>query len=403
MNITRAYRVELDPTKVQRSAMVRNAGTARWAYNWGRQRKEEVWWMNQLPGPRLKFPTAVDLQRELNERKKREFAWMYASSKCAPQQALRDLDRAYANFFEGRARFPKFRSRHRRIGSFRLTGAITIHERHIDLPRIGRLRLKERGYLPVGPHVLSVTVSERRGRWYASAVVEEERPVPAPIEGEVVGVDLGIRHLVTISDGTVIENRKAFAHQLRKLQHLQRAVSRKEKGSQNREKAKRRLSRCHAKIADLRKDTLHKATTALARTKSVIVVESLRPRNLLRNLRLARSLADASFGEFVRQLEYKCRWYGSRLARADAYYPSTKLCSACGTLKEMPLSEKIYSCPSCGLVIDRDLNAARNLARVAASSAETENACGGRRSMSARTGAFLGIRNPASTAPGTVV
>ena len=404
MTVSRAYRVELDPTNVQRTDLLRHGGAARFAYNWGLQRKQEVWWMNQLPVPRVKTPTAIDLHRELNLRKKRDLGWMYESSKCAPQEALRDLDRAYRNFFEGRATFPRFHSRHRGLGSFRLTGSIGVRDRHIDLPRIGRVHLKERGYLPEKVPVRSATVSERAGRWYASVAVEEDPPGPTPVMGGAVGVDLGINHLATVSDGTVFENPKALGHRLRKLQHLQREVSRKQKGSKRREKAKRRLSRCHAKVADLRKDALHKATTFLARTKPGVVVESLRPKNLLKNRRLARSLADASFGEFVRQLEYKCRWYGSRLMKADPFYPSTKLCSECGSLKEMPLSERTYECSSCGLVMDRDLNASRNLAMVAASSAGggqnslgTLNACGGRRFMSARTGAFRGIRNPSAS------
>jgi putative transposase len=152
-------------------------------------------------------------------------------------------------------------------------------------------------------------------------------------------------------------------------------------------------------VADLRRDALHKATTMLARTKPVIVVEDLRPANMVRNHHLARSLSDASFGEFVRQLEYKCRWYGSRLVKADPFYPSTKRCSSCGGIKEMPLSERTYSCPSCGLVMDRDLNASRNLAMLAASSAESLNACG---EMASRSREALappqGIRNPASSA-----
>ena len=395
---SRAYRAELDPSDGQRTALLRHAGAARFAYNWGLQRKQEVWWMNRLPVPRIKTPSAIDLHRELNRRKRRDLGWMYASSKCAPQEALRDLDRAYRNFFEGRARFPRFHSRHRGIGSFRLTGSIAVHDRQIDLPRIGRVRLKERGYLPGNFPLLSATVSERAGRWYVSVAVEEERPSVTPPAGEAVGVDLGIQHLATVSDGTVFENPKALAHRLRKLQHLQREVSRKTKGSQNREKAKRRLSRCHAKAGDLRKDALHKATTMLARTKPVIVVERLRPENMLKNRRLARSLADASFGEFVRQLEYKCRWYGSRLVKADPFYPSTKRCSGCGALQEMPLSERTYSCGSCGLVVDRDLNASRNLAMLAASSVESLNAWGGRRCMPAMAGAARGSRNlPALT------
>ncbi len=181
MTLLRAYRAELDPTDVQRSSLFRHAGVDRFAYNWGRQRKQEVRWMNQLPVPHVQTPTAIDLHRELNLRKKWDLAWMYASSRCAPQQALRDLDRAYRNFFEGRAKFPRFHSRHRGVGSFRLTGSLAVHGRHIDLPRLGRVRLKERGSLPEQIRILSAAVSERAGRWYVSLAVEEERPVlPEP-------------------------------------------------------------------------------------------------------------------------------------------------------------------------------------------------------------------------------
>ena len=401
MNVVRAYRTELDPTNVQRTALLRHAGAARFAYNWGLQRKQEVWWMNQLPVARIRAPTAMDLHRELNQMKAGPLAWMYESSKCAPQEALRDLDRAYKNFFEGRARFPRFHSRHRGVGSFRLTGSVGAEAGHVSLPRIGTVKLKERGYLPPPVKVLSATVSERAGRWYVSLSVQEDRPSrPAPPSGEVVGVDLGINALATVSDGTVIQNPRALMARQRKLRHLQREVSRKEKGSHNREYAKSRLSRCHARVADLRKDALHKATTMLARTKPVIVVEDLRPANMLRNHSLARALSDASFGEFVRQLEYKCGWYGSRLVRADPFYPSTKRWSGCGNVrKEMPLSERVYRCGTCGREMDRDLNAARNLARVAASSAETENACGEMASRVRKDPAPpRGIRNPASSA-----
>ena len=375
MKVPRAYRTEVDPSHVQRTAFRQHAGCARYAYNWGLQRKEETYLFNQLPHPPVKTPTAMDLHREINVRKKRNLRWMYESSKCAPQEALRDLDRAYRNFFEGRGRHPRFHSRHSGRSSFRLTGSVKVEEDHITLPRIGRVKLKERGYLPTTAPLRSVTVSERAGRWYVSLAVEEERRSPLPPMGEPVGVDLGIHALATVSDGTVIENPRSLAARTRKLQHLQREVSRKKKGSRNREKAKRRWSRCHAKVADLRKDALHQATTMLARIKPVIVVEDLRLANMLRNHALARSLSDASFGEFVRQLEYKCRWYGSRLVKADPFYPSTKRCSGCGNAKgAMSLAERTYRCERCGLVMDRDLNASRNLAMLAASSAESLNA-----------------------------
>ncbi len=365
--LIRAYRTELAPADdSQVSLLYRNAGAARFAYNWGLEWKMNVMEHNQLPHPRIKLPTAIDLHRELNALKRRRFPWMYELSKCAPQEALRDLDCAFTNFFEGRSGFPRFKSRKRGgVGSFTLTGAISILPDKIRLPRLGWVRLKERGYLPSHAHINSVTVSERGGRWFVSVNVVEDVVVleePAAVKGPVAGVDRGITSLIVVSDGRSIENPRALARRERKLKHLQRAVSRKKRGSENRRKAVDALRRLHYRIANVRRDTLSKATTTLAKTKSVIVVEDLRVRNMMANHRLAKSIQDAAMAEVARQLGYKTRWYGSRLIVADGWYPSTKRCSGCGRVKEkMPLDERVYRCDACGLVIDRDLNAARNL------------------------------------------
>jgi putative transposase len=207
--------------------------------------------------------------------------------------------------------------------------------------------------------------------------MQVERNDPTLRAGEPVGVDLGIHHLAVTSDGTVVENPRALARKQRKVARLSKKISRKKKGSANWEKAVKRLRRLDLRIACVRKDAINKATTMIARTKPIIVIESLRPQNLVREHKLARSLLDASFGEFIRQMEYKCLWYGSTLIKADPFYPSTKRCSSCGNVKAgMARSERTYSCQVCGFVMDRDLNAARNLASVAASSVETVNACG---------------------------
>jgi len=376
MLIKRAYKTELDPNNVQRTAMLKHAGAARFAYNWGLQRKQEVRELNMLPIPHIKTPTAMDLHRELNRLKHTKYSWMYEVSKCAPQEALRDLDRAFKNFFEGRAGYPKFKSRKRGIGSFRLTGSIRVFQDSIQLPRIGRVRLKEKGYLPTeGAHILSATVSEKGGRWFVSLQVEEEIEVPVNT-GPAVGVDVGVSKLATVSDGTTIDNPKALARFERKLRRLQRSLSRKKRGSRNWKKARMRLERCHFRACCIRRDAQHKATTMLARTKSVIAVEGLNVAGLMKNHHIAKQLADAGIGEFLRQLEYKAKWYGSKVVEADPFFPSTKRCSSCGAVKgEMSLSERRYRCEVCGYEADRDLNAARNLASVAASWAETLNAC----------------------------
>jgi putative transposase len=301
---------------------------------------------------------------------------MYEVSKCAPQEALRDLDRAYRNFFEGRTNYPKFRRRRLGAGSFRLTGCIMVSHGTIRLPRIGIVRLKEKGYLPIdGVHILSATISERARRWFVSLQVEEDVNVPTN-SGPVAGVDAGISKLATVSDGTVFTNPRPLSRLERKKKRIRRSVSRKVKGSENRAKIMMRLARFEVRIADIRRDSQHKATTMLARTKSVIGVESLNVVGLLKNHHLAKHLADAGIGEFLRQLEYKAKWNGGMIVEADPFFPSTKRCSNCGAVKdEISLSVRTYKCGNCGFEADRDLNAAMNLASVAASWAETQNAC----------------------------
>ena len=337
--ILRAYKTELDPNNTQRTLLLKHAGARRWAFNWGLRRKIEEY---ERTG---KSPNAKALHRELNRLKNTDpleggVPWMYEVSKCAPQEALWDLDEAFQNFFrrvkEGRKPgFPRFKSKKRGIGGFRLTGTIKVFERHLQLPRLGRIRLKERGYLPFRDptvHILSATVTERAGRWFVSLQVEMEIEKVPPKEA-AVGVDVGISALATLSDGKTFENPRALLGAERKLKRLQRSVSRKRKGSKNRQKAVRRL---------------------------------------------AKALKDAAFGELRRQVEYKTSWNGGRVVLADRFYPSSRTCSRCKQVKEhLELSERIFTCDSCGLVIDRDLNAALNLKDVAASDTETKNACGG--------------------------
>ena len=296
---------------------------------------------------------------------------MYESSKCAPQEALRNLDSAYRSFFRRcksgakRKGFPRFKSRKNGIGSFRLTGIIRASESSVQLPVLGELRLKEHGYLPVkGVKVLSATVSEAAGRWFVSLQVEQEVADPLPRLPLVIGVDVGISHLATTSDGNVFDNPRALAKAQRSLRVRQKSVSRKVRGSNNRRKAVARVARVHRRVANIRKDAIHKMTTAITKLASVIVVEGLNVSGMLKNHCLARALSDASLSEIHRQLAYKAKWNGAEFIKADRFYPSSKRCSGCGEIKEtLSLSERTYYCknPVCGLVIDRDLNAAINL------------------------------------------
>ena len=382
MLVQRAYKTELDLNNRQMTACRQHAGAARWAYNWGLRIKQERYKATK------RSPTAIELHRELNGLKTTDVPWMYQVSKCAPQEALWNLDAAFQQFFRrcalkkqgkwtGTLGYPRFKTKKRGLGSFRLTGSIVVSEKAIVLPRLGRLRLKEREYLPSsGVKILSATVSEQAGHWYVSVQVEEELAVPENT-GPVVGIDLGIKSLATLSDGTVIPNPRHLKRRIKKLKRLQRVVSRRKKGSHNRKKAVRRLAKLHRQIKNQRHTTLHQVTTRLAKTKSVLVIEDLNVSGMLKNHHLAQAIGDVGFYEFKRQLLYKANWYGSRVILADRWEPSSKRCSGCGWVDaELTLSDRIFHCEQCGLVRDRDLNAAINLSKLAGSSSDSLNACG---------------------------
>jgi putative transposase len=395
--LQRAFKTELDLNDRQVTACKQHAGAARWAYNWGLVRKQEVY---QATG---KAPSAIDLHRELNTLKQTTVPWMYTVSKCAPQEALRNLDQAFAHFFRraklkrqghwrGKLGHPQRKTRKRGLGSFRLTGSIIVFPGAIQLPRLGQLRLKERGYLPTDAHILSATVSEQAGHWYVSVLVEQEQDVPDNT-GPVVGVDLGVKTLATLSDGTVVPNPRHLRSSLKRLKRCQHAVSRKQQGSHNRRKAVHRLARLHRRVAHQRANTLHQLTTRLAKTKSVVVIEDLNISGLLKNHHLAQAIGDVGWAEFRRQLTYKAAWYGCRVVVVSRWEPSSKRCSGCGHVKEtLSLAERVYRCAACGLVLDRDLNAAINLSQLADSSSDSRNACG-------EASAGLGVTTQVKLAP----
>jgi putative transposase len=404
MKVLRGYKTELDLNNLQKTACVKHAGAARYAWNWGLTRKQQAFNAGQ------KSPTAIDLHRELNVLKKTDLAWMYEVSKCAPQEALRNLDQAFANFFRRvkakkagkkvETGYPRFKSKKNGLGSFRLTESIHIYEKSIKLPRLGVLRLKERGYLPMQDvHLLSATVSEKAGRWFVSLQVEQEIPNTETSGKPRAGVDLGINRMAQVSDGMPFENPHALKRSLAKIRQLQRRVSRRQKGSANRKKAVQQLAMAYARTTNIRKEALHEATTRLTKTKSVIVLENLNVSGMMKNHHLAQAISDVGWHEFRRQMQYKGEWYDCRVILAGRYYPSTKRCSKCGDRKDsMSLDERVYLCQNCGMSMDRDLNAAINLEqwhdlneeeRTTASSAGS-NACGEERSMPGlRTGQVL--------------
>ncbi len=363
MKVRRAYRYELNPNVQQRILLAKHAGAARFTYNWGLARRIELYQRTS------KTTNAIEQHRELNRLKKTEYPWLYDVSKCAPQEALRDLDRAFQNFFRGlkegrKVGFPKFRKKKWLDDSFRLTGSIRVVGRAVQLPRLGLIRLKEEP--KVQGRILSATVSRGAERWYVSLTVEVDLPDPEPVEGPAVGIDVGLKHLATLvqEDGTVekVQAPRPLLRYLRLLERRHRQHSRKQKRSNNRKKSALRLARLYMRIRHIRWDFLHKMTTKLARTKRVVVVEDLSVRGLLKNSKLARHIADMGWGEFRRMLAYKCQWYGGRLVIVNRYFPSSKICSCCGqVLESLSLHTREWDCPDCGVQHDRDVNAAKNL------------------------------------------
>jgi putative transposase len=374
--IQQAYRFELDPNQAQRVLLAKSIGASRYVYNWGLAESKRRY---ELTGKR---PRLGDLKAQLVGLKQSEAPWLYEVSAHIGQSALKDLNVAFERFFKSvkgegpKAGYPRFKRKGER-DSARLY-EVTLAERHLRLPNIGRVRLKEtcRGHGFEG-RVLSATIRRRADRWFVSLTVEREREIvlPKPVRepNDVVGVDLGLTAAAVIHDGKtirVVEPQRALRKNLVKLRRLDRQLARKQRGSGNREKAKLRRARLHYRISCQRQDMLHQLSSSLARTKSVIVLEDLHVRGMQRNKQLALSVSDAGIGELRRQLTYKSDWHGSTLIVADRWFPSSKLCSGCGTIKDtLSLGERVYDCDVCGLSLDRDENAAVNLRRLGLSAA----------------------------------
>jgi putative transposase len=390
-----AYRFALDPSPGQERMLRSHAGAARFAWNWGLARCQERY------AAEGRWYSAVELHKLWNAEKKADpaLAWWGENSKCAYQEAFRDLDRALRDFIKSRKGgrkgrrlgFPRFKKRGKCRDAFRFsTGAIGCAGAAVTLPRLGTVRTHEstgklaRRLEDGTARILSATVSRTAQRWFVSFTAEAERAVGGGHSrpGSAIGVDLGVKALLTGVDdaGDVItaEGPKPLKRALRKLRRASRSHSRKTPGSASRRKAAARLARIHARIANIRGDALHKATTGLARRYETVVAEDLNVAGMTRNRKLARAIADQGFGQARRMLAYKTTWQGGRLILAGRFYPSSKTCSGCGAVKTtLPLSERTYRCGACGLAAGRDVNAARNLLNLAASGAESLNACGG--------------------------
>ncbi len=372
MEKIRGYRLELKLNKTQKILCAKSAGTSRFAYNWKLAsliaQYEQAKIDQNTNTPKCKLGSAIDWHKEWCLFKK-ENEWIYVVSKYCGQESLRNLETAFKRFFTKKSDYPKFKKRGNR-DSFTISGNVYILNNKIQIAGIGRIGLKEKNYPNYEGKLLisQATVSRQADRWFVSFFLKEG-DVPALVDlsqtdsSDILGVDLGIKELAITSDGQTFENPKAYQKYLKRLKRCQRRVSRKKKGSNNRKKAVTRLAKVHKKVSDVRNDTIHKLTTSLVKTKpKMIVIETLKPKNMSKNHKLAGAILDSSFGRIKEVLKYKCSWNGIHLVMAPQFYASSKYCSSCGCKhKELKLSDREWTCENCGAEHDRDVNAARNL------------------------------------------
>ncbi len=365
----RGHVIQLITTPAQEDYLVRAAGVARFAYNWALTAWKDIYTLHVLD-PSVPNTSEMELRRGLNALKKKEFPWMLAVTKCAPQMAIKNLGKAFINFFEGRGAYPRYKTKGRDDRFTISNDHFKVEGKKIRLPHIGWVSMRES--LRFQGKIVSATVSKVADRWFVSVAVEIATLSlkPAKNHGKV-GVDLGVNTLATLwrEDGTheKIPGPRPMKHFLVQLKKLSKAVSRRVPGSNGREKARLKLARLYVRIANIRQDTTHKLTSMLSSNYSTVVMEDLNVRGMLERGRrgLARAIADMGFFEFRRQLEYKMNARGGQVIMADRYFPSSKKCSHCDLVfKQLKQGQQTWTCMGCKTVHDRDTNAAHNLCNV---------------------------------------
>ena len=358
MKQKRAYQYRIYPTDEQKQILARTFGCARFVYNWALRLRSDAYYERQ---ERISYHQTSAKLTEL--KKQPEYAWLNEVSCVPTQQALRHLDKAYRNFFEGRAEYPKFHSRHGEQSAEYTTSAFKWDGKSLTLAKMDEpLDIVWSRPLPQGCKPTTVTVTkDTAGRYFVSILIEEDIK-PLPVVNKQVGLDLGLKSMVILSTGEHVGNPQFFRKDEKKLAKAQRRHAKKKKGSKNRAKARLKVARIHARIADRRRDYQHQLSTRIVHENQVICIESLTVKNMLKNHHLAKSISDVGWGEFVRQLEYKAQWYGRTLVKIDKWYPSSKRCSHCGhVLDSLSLDVRFWMCSECHTFHDRDINAAKNV------------------------------------------
>jgi putative transposase len=359
LHAKRAYRYRFYPTDAQAAELSRTFGCVRKVYNMALAARTEAWARQE----RVNYNQTSAMLTAW--KKTEELAYLAEVSSVPLQQTLRHLQGAFASFFDKRAKYPRFKSKKKSRASAEYTSsAFRYRDGHLTLAKMREpLAIVWSRPLPEGAQPSTVTVSQdAAGRWFASILCEDPSVQHLAAVDSTVGIDVGLNHLLTLSTGEKVANPRHERKDRARLAKAQRNLAKKTKGSNNRAKARKKVARVHARITDRRRDHLHKLTTRLVRENQTLVIEDLTVRNMVRNRSLARAISDAAWSEFRNMLEYKAAWYGREVIAVDRWFPSSKLCSACGALRSrMPLNVRTWTCESCGSIHDRDVNAARNL------------------------------------------
>jgi putative transposase len=355
MKVTKTFKYRIYPTEDQKILLSKHFGSKRFVWNHFLNMRKEVYLENNTN------LTYYDNAKSLTELKKQnEFSWLKEVNSQSIQASLRDLEVAYNNFFSKRGKFPRFKSRKDKQ-SFRIPQSTKYENGELNIPKFKK-SIKVREDRPLTGKILFSTISKSPSGKYFVAITCETNHIPYEKNKNEVGIDLGIKDLAICSDGKIFPNIKNTKKYSKKLSYEQRQLSKKKKGSASKDRQRIKVARVHEKISNSRKNHIHQITTQIVRENQTICIEDLAVANMVKNHKLAKSLSDCSFGEFVRQLNYKSEWNGRDLIMIDRFFPSSKTCNKCKFVnQDLTLKDRIWDCPSCGSKLDRDLNASNNI------------------------------------------